>query len=158
MLTRGPSFCPGYWGQPEITHKMFTADGWFRSADIVRFDELGYGRFVARRDDLINRGGYKIDPREIEEILYTHPRVGQVAVVAMPDERLGQRAAAFVVPREPGDRITLADLTAHLQQCGMTKVKWPEAIELLEWFPMTNTGKFMRYALRERARNLKPQR
>lgn len=158
LLTRGPGFCPGYWGQPETTRKMFTPDGWFRSADVVRFDERGYGWFVARRDDLINRGGYKIDPREIEEILYTHPRVGQVAVVAMPDERLGQRAVAFVVPLEPGDQITLTDLTAHLEQRGMTKVKWPEAIELLDEFPMTNTGKFMRYALRERARELKPQR
>ena len=148
----------GYYGQSETTTKMFTPEGWFRSADIVRFDADGYGYFVSRRDDLINRGGYKIDPREIEELLYEHPRVGQAAVVAMPDERLGQRAAVFVVPATPGDDVALADLTAFLAEKGLSRTKWPEAVELVESFPMTSTGKFMRYSLRERAGHLRPQR
>jgi acyl-CoA synthetase (AMP-forming)/AMP-acid ligase II len=154
----GPNFVVGYFGQPDITTKMFTEDGWFRSADIVRFDTDGYGYFVSRRDDLINRGGYKIDPREIEELLYEHPRVGQAAVVAMPDERLGQRAAVFVVPKTPGDTVALADLTAFLADKGLSRTKWPEAVEMLESFPMTSTGKFMRYSLRDRAARLRPQR
>src|SRR5699024_4743457 len=111
MLTRGASFIPGYYGQPENNRKMFDADGWFHSADVVREDEDGYCTFLSRKDDLINRGGYKIDPREIEETLYTHPRIGQAAIVAMPDERLGERAAAFIVPKETGDELSLGDIT-----------------------------------------------
>lgn len=155
---RGPNFIPGYYGQPEITEHMFTPDGWFRSADIVRFDENGYGYFLSRRDDLINRGGYKIDPREIEEVLYEHPRIGQAAVVGMPDGRLGQRAAVFVVPKSPGDSISLAELTEFLAEKGVSRTKWPEAIETVDAFPMTSTGKFMRYSLRERAKQISAQR
>ncbi|MBX6378713.1 MAG: AMP-binding protein, partial [Clostridia bacterium] len=155
---RGPSFIPGYFGQPETTRRLFTPDGWYKSGDIIRMDANGYGYFVARKDDLINRGGYKIDPREIEEVLYRHPRVAQAAVVAMPDERLGQRACAFIVPKETGDVLTLADITGFLEAQGVSRVKWPEAVEMVDAFPMTSTGKFMRYALRERARELKPQR
>ena len=158
VWSRGPSFVVGYYGQPETTERMFTPDGWFRSADIVRFDVDGYGYFVSRRDDLINRGGYKIDPREIEEILYEHPGVGQAAVVAMPDERLGQRAAVFVVPADGDGTLALGDLTAFLDEKGLSRTKWPEALELVEAFPMTSTGKFMRYALRERAERLRPER
>ena len=157
LWCRGASFIPGYFGQPEVTKRTFTADGWFRSADIVRFDDDGYGYFVSRRDDLINRGGYKVDPREIEEVLYTHPRIGQAAVVAMPDERLGQRAAVFVVPKAPGDVLTLHDITAFLDDNHVSRTKWPEALEMVEEFPMTTTGKFMRYTLRERAEDLRPE-
>ena len=158
VWSRGPSFVVGYYGQPEVTERMFTADGWFRSADIVRFDADGYGYFVSRRDDLINRGGYKIDPREIEEVLYEHPAVGQAAVVAMPDERLGQRAAVFVVPASADVAVELGDLTGFLADKGFSRTKWPEALEVLDEFPMTSTGKFMRYALREQAEQLRPQR
>jgi len=155
---RSPGFIPGYFGQPETTQHMFTADGWFKSADIVRFDEEEYGFFVSRRDDLINRGGYKIDPREIEEVLYQHPRVGQAAVVAMPDERLGQRAAAFLVPKTPGEAITLEELTTFLEEKDVSRTKWPEAVEMIDALPLTSTGKFMRYSLRERAAHLHTQR
>lgn len=158
LWCRGPNFIPGYYGQPETTRKMFTPDGWFRSADIVRFDANGYGYFLSRRDDLINRGGYKIDPREIEELLYEHPKVGQAAVVGMPDARLGQRAAVFVVPKEVGAPVTLDELTRFLAEKGVSRTKWPEAVEMVDEFPMTSTGKFMRYALRERAQRLAPQR
>lgn len=91
-------------------------------------------------------------------MLYEHPRVGQAAVVAMPDERLGQRPAVFVVPKTAGDTLQLSDLTEFLEQKGLSRTKWPEAMELIEAFPMTSTGKFMRYALRERAEQLRPQR
>ncbi|MCL4367761.1 MAG: acyl--CoA ligase [Actinobacteria bacterium] len=158
LWVRGPNFIAGYFGQPEVTERMFTDDGWFRSADVVRFDENGYGYFISRKDDLINRGGYKIDPREIEELLYEHPQVGQAAVVAMPDERLGQRPAAFIVAKEPGQDLDLDDVTGFLDEKGLSRTKWPEAVEMVEEFPMTSTGKFMRYDLRERAQQLRPQR
>lgn len=158
ILVRSAGFIPGYYGQSENTKKMFDEDGWFHSNDIVRFDKDGYGTFVARKDDLINRGGYKVDPREIEEILYTHPRVAQAAVVAMPDERLGQRASVFIVPKNPSDVMKLEEITEFLEEKGIAKVHWPEAVQMVESFPMTSTGKFQRFALREQAKNLKPQR
>lgn len=158
VLTRGAGFIPGYYGQPHNTKKMFSEDGWFHSADVVEEDEEGYCTFLARKDDLINRGGYKIDPREIEETLYTHPRIGQAAIVAMPDERLGERSAAFIVPKSEGDVLYLKDLTDHLNQNGIGKTHWPEAVKMVNEFPMTSTGKFQRYALREQAEQLKPER
>lgn len=158
MVVRGAGFIPGYYGQPENTKKMFDAEGWFHSNDVVRLDEEGYCTFVSRKDDLINRGGYKIDPREIEEALYTHPRVGQAAIVAMPDERLGERAAVFIVPKESGDSLTLPEITRFLEEKGISKTHWPEAVQMVDHFPMTSTGKFQRYALREQAKDLKPVR
>lgn len=158
LWVRGPSFIAGYFGQPEVTERMFTADGWFRSADIVRFDEHGYGYFVSRKDDLINRGGYKIDPREIEELLYAHPRIAQAAVVSMPDARLGERAVVFLVPSTPGDVLELEEVTSYLDSKGLSRTKWPEAVQMVQAFPMTSTGKFMRYSLREQAKQLSVQR
>lgn len=154
MVVRGAGFIPGYYGQPHNTKRMFDQNGWFHSNDVVQKDKDGYCTFVSRKDDLINRGGYKIDPREIEEILYTHPRIGQAAVVAMPDERLGQRAAVFIVPKESTDVFSLEEVTKYLEKNGITKVHWPEAVEMISGFPMTSTGKFQRFALREKAKNL----
>ncbi|PWA11809.1 hypothetical protein DCC39_09215 [Pueribacillus theae] len=157
ICVKGPSFIPGYYNQPNNTEKMFK-DGWFHSADIIRMDENGYGTFISRRDDLINRGGYKIDPREIEEVLYTHPAVSQAAIVAIPDERLGQRAAAILVLKNENDRLTLKDVTAYLEEKGVNKTHWPEALKIVKEFPMTSTGKFQRFALREQAKDLVPER
>ncbi|HET7627278.1 MAG TPA: class I adenylate-forming enzyme family protein [Bacillales bacterium] len=158
MVVRGAGFIPGYYRQPEKTKRAFDGNGWFYSSDIVRKDEEGYCTFVSRKDDLINRGGYKIDPREIEEVLYTHPRIAQAAVVAFPDERLGQRAAAFIVPKQPGDVFKLEEVTRFLSEKGVAKTHWPEAVQMIDHFPMTSTGKFQRYALREKAVGLKTQR
>lgn len=158
VLTRGAGFIPGYYGQPENTRKMFSSDGWFHSADVVREDKEGYCTFLSRKDDLINRGGYKIDPREIEETLYTHPRIGQAAIVAMSDERLGERAAVFIVPKEPRDSLSLKEVTGYLHEKGIGKTHWPEAVQMVEAFPMTSTGKFQRYALREQAKKLVSER
>lgn len=158
IITRGAGFIPGYYGQPHNTNKMFDTDGWFYSADVVTEDEEGYCTFLSRKDDLINRGGYKIDPREIEETLYTHPRINQAAIVAMPDDRLGQRSAAFIVPSTAGDVLSLKDLTDHLNDNGVGKTHWPEAIQMVDNFPMTSTGKFQRYALREQAENMQSER
>ncbi|OUM92056.1 class I adenylate-forming enzyme family protein [Parageobacillus thermoglucosidasius] len=158
LLVRGANFIPGYYRQPENNHLRFDDDGWFHSADIVRMDENGYCTFVSRKDDLINRGGYKIDPREIEEALYTHPLISQVAVVAMPDERLGQRAAAFVILKDPLKSLTLEDIKNFLAEKGINKQHWPEAVKVVDSFPMTSTGKIQRFALREQAKDLKPER
>jgi acyl-CoA synthetase (AMP-forming)/AMP-acid ligase II len=154
VVVRGANFVPGYYHQPQNNKKMFDDDGWFHSSDIVRMDENGYCTFLARADDLINRGGYKIDPREIEEALYTHPLISQAAVIAMPDERLGERIAAFIILNDKLKALTLEDVTEFLSQKGISKKHWPEAIKIVDSFPMTASGKIQRFAMREQAKEL----
>jgi acyl-CoA synthetase (AMP-forming)/AMP-acid ligase II len=150
---RGPNLSPGYYRQPELVRERFTSDGWFRSGDLVTRNPDDTFTFVARKDDVINRGGQKVDPREVEELLYQMPSVRDAVVVAMPDPRLGSRGCAFVVPVE-GATVTLADVQAHLERAGVARYKWPERVETLEALPMTPTGKIMRYELRARAEAL----
>ena len=155
ILVRAANFIPGYYQQPENNIKMFDKDGWFHSADIVQMNQDGYGTFISRKDDLINRGGYKIDPREIEEALYTHPSINQVIVVAMPDERLGERIAAFIVLKDLGKTLSLHDVTDFLAINGVSKEHWPEAIKIVDGLPMTSSGKVQRFVLREQAKEFR---
>ena len=149
FLARGANFSPGYYRQPQFVAERFQADGWFRSGDIVTRNPDETFTYVARTDDMINRGGQKLDPREVEELLYQHPKVSHVALVAVPDARLGQKGCACVVPVE-GARPTLGELQEFLAEKGLAKYKWPESVVLLDRLPMTPTGKTMRYALRDR--------
>ena len=87
----------GYLNRPELTAEAVTADGWYRTGDLARIDAQGYVRITGRVKDVINRGGEKVPVAEIEQLLHAHPAVRDVAIVAMPDERLGERACAFVV-------------------------------------------------------------
>ena len=155
VVVRGANFIPGYYRQPENNKKMFDEDGWFHSSDIVQMDKNGYCTFLARQDDLINRGGYKIDPREIEEALFTHPLINQVTVVAMPDERLGERMAVFIILNNPKQTISFEDVLVYLTEKGISKKHWPEAIKIVDSFPMTASGKIQRFALRQQAKELK---
>ncbi|MGO4888381.1 class I adenylate-forming enzyme family protein [Anaerobacillus sp. MEB173] len=155
VVVRGANFIPGYFRQPHNNNKMFDSDGWFYSSDIVRMDENEYCTFLGRKDDLINRGGYKIDPREIEEALYAHPDVSQVAVVGIPDERLGERIAACIILKDSMKTLSLEDVTTFLSTKGVSKKHWPEAIKVVESFPMTASGKIQRFVLRKQARELK---
>lgn len=147
---RGPNLSPGYYHQPQFMGDRFHPDGWFMSGDIVTKNTDGTFTFVGRKDDEINRGGQKVDPREVEELLYELPEVANAVVVSKPDARLVQRGCVFVVPA-PGEAVTLELLTRHLEKRGLAKYKWPESLEVVDSLPMTPTGKIMRYALRERA-------
>lgn len=147
---RGPNLSPGYFRQPQFMGPRFRPDGWFMSGDVVTANEDGTFTFVARQDDVINRGGQKVDPREVEELLYQMAQVRDAAVVGVPDERLGQRGCVFVVP-DGSASLSLADVQAHLESAGLAKYKWPERLELVESLPLTPTGKIMRYELRDRA-------
>lgn len=150
---RGPNLFVGYFKNPELTRRAFTEDGWFRSGDIMTTDEHGNYVFLARADDTINRGGVKIDPRELEEALYKHPDVAHAVVVGMPDERFGQRACLFLVPK-PSARFTLEDVTRFLAGHGVAKYAWPERLQVLDALPMTFTGKIRRNVLRDWAGRL----
>jgi acyl-CoA synthetase (AMP-forming)/AMP-acid ligase II len=141
----GPSVHLGYHSNPTANAEAFLPDGWFRSGDLGMIDTDGNLRIVGRLKEMINRGGKKFFPREIEEILYTHPQVLYAAIVGIPDPRLGERNCLCLVPR-PGETPTLKSLVAFLGDSVAT-YKLPERLELFTQFPFTPTGKIQRHAL-----------
>ena len=138
----------GYLHRPELTAEVLTADGYYRTGDLALIDRDGYLRITGRVKDVINRGGEKVPVAEIEQLLYAHPAVRDVAVVAMPDERLGERACAVVV-LEPGAELDFATMLEYLDECRMAKTYWPERLELIEQLPKTPSGKIQKFLLRE---------
>src|SRR5690606_31270295 len=115
VVYRSPQLCRGYWGKPEETAEAFTEDGWFRSGDLVRVDEEGYLYVVDRIKDVVNTGGVLVASREVEEALYGHPAVGEVAVIGLPHERWIEAITAVVVPKaEVGPDELIAYAKEHL--------------------------------------------
>ena len=152
LQARGITHFVGYHKKPQLN--ATDADGWFDTGDLARMDRDGYIRIVGRTKDVIIRGGENIPVAEVENLIYRHPRITECAVVAMPDERLGERACAFVVPK-PNTSLALAELTQFLAQQGMTKQYWPERLELVPEMPRTPSGKIQKFRLREMAASLK---
>ena len=147
ILTCGPSVTIGYYNNPEVNRESFTPDGWFHTGDQGSFDEKGNLRIVGRTKEMIIRGGANIHPREIEEVLYQHPRVLDAAIVGIPDHRLGERVCACIVPR-PGERMSLEELVAFLRD-KIAHYKLPEFLHTLEELPRTPTGKVRKGPLRD---------
>ena len=154
LTCRGPYTIRGYYRAEEHNRVAFTADGFYRTGDLVRLHASGNLVVEGRRKDLINRGGEKISAEEIENLILKHPAVVNVAVVAMPDAVLGERACAFVVPRG-GATLTLADLTRFLaDECRIAKFKLPERLELRDRLPITAVGKISKKDLRDEIHRL----
>jgi cyclohexanecarboxylate-CoA ligase len=151
LQSRGVATFVGYLKRPELA--SIDEQGWFDTGDLARMDEQGYLRITGRSKDVIIRGGENIPVVEIEALLYRHPKLSAVSVVGMPDERLGERACAFIVPQR-GQSVSLAELTAFLQNQGVAKQYWPERIEVLGEMPVTPSGKIQKFKLRELARSL----
>lgn len=139
----------GYLKRPHLNG--MDDNGWFDTGDRGRVDEKGYIRICGRSKDIIIRGAENIPVVEVEAELYKHPAVATVAVVAEPDERLGERACAFIIPK-PGQSLTFDEMKAFLQERGLTKQYWPERLELRDGLPMTASGKIQKFALREELR------
>ena len=144
----GPSVHLGYYNNPQANAEAFTADGWFRTGDLgVIADGPGNVRIVGRSKEIINRGGKKFFPREVEEILYTHPNVLHVAMVGVADARLGERNCLCVVPKG-GAQVTLEELNDFLRGQVAT-YKLPERVEIFSELPFTPTGKIQRFLLQK---------
>jgi acyl-CoA synthetase (AMP-forming)/AMP-acid ligase II len=144
MQIRGPVVFDGYYGAPEITARAFTADGWFRTGDLFEIDDSGrYYQFVGRLKQLINRGGVKIAPDEIDAVLAEHPDIAEAAVVGYPDEVLGERICAVVVPK-PGHTVTVEALQSHCRAREFAIFKWPERVRIVERLPRNPLGKVIR--------------
>src|SRR5690348_4764695 len=131
-----------------------TPDGWYRSGDLAVIDEAGFVRICGRVKDVINRGGEKVPVAEIEQLLHAHPAVCEVAIVAMPDERLGERACAFVVPARDAAELDFDAMLEYLEACRVAKPYWPERLEVVDSLPRTPSGKIQKFVLRARAREL----
>jgi non-ribosomal peptide synthetase component E (peptide arylation enzyme) len=145
IAAEGPSVHLGYHKNPAANAELFTADGWFRTGDLGRIDPSGNVRIVGRLKEMINRGGKKFFPREIEEILYTHRKILHAAIVGVPDPRLGERNCLCLIPRA-GASLSLEEVLTFLGDSVAT-YKLPEELELFEEFPFTPTGKIQRHAL-----------
>jgi cyclohexanecarboxylate-CoA ligase len=136
----------GYYKRPELP--TFDGDGWFDSGDLAYMDKDGYIRISGRVKDILVRGGENVPVVEIENLLYKHPAVSAVAVVGIPDARLGERGCAFIVPRA-GSTIDLAAVQSYLGEARMAKQFWPERIEIVTELPRTASGKIQKFKLRE---------
>jgi len=152
LKIRGAGLFVGYLKRPQLYD--VDAEGWFDTGDIARMDLEGYIRICGRKKDIIIRGGENIPVVQVESTIYKMPQVAEAAIVAMPDERLGERACAFVVVRT-GTRLAMKDMRAFLEQQGVAKQFWPERLEILEQMPRTPTGKIQKFVLREMAKGLK---
>jgi non-ribosomal peptide synthetase component E (peptide arylation enzyme) len=141
----GPSVHLGYHNNPPANSESFLPGDWFRSGDLGMIDSDGNLRVVGRLKEMINRGGKKFFPREIEEILYTHPKVLYAAIVGIPDARLGERNCLCMVPK-PGEQPALQELIDFLGDSVAT-YKLPERLELFDQFPFTPSGKIQRHTL-----------
>jgi cyclohexanecarboxylate-CoA ligase len=153
LVVRTPALFLGYYKQPDATSSSFTAKGYFKTGDQVRRDAAGYITITGRIKDLIKRGGESVSPEEVEEIVVRHPKVAEVAVVGLPDSRLGERVCAFVVVAD-GETLTFAELIDFVKGTGLAKQKWPERLELVADLPRTSIGKVHKASLRARAADL----
>jgi acyl-CoA synthetase (AMP-forming)/AMP-acid ligase II len=147
LVCRGPHRCRGFLNDPERTARAISPEGWLRMGDLGVMDEDGYVNVVGRTKEVISRGGYKFSPREVEELLLEHPAVKRVALVKVPDQRLGERACACVIARDGAAELRLEDLTGYLRERGLAPYKLPERLELLSEFPMTPSGKVQKFEL-----------
>lgn len=145
---RGAMNCLEYIGQPQETAANYTTDGFHRSGDLGRMDEDGFVRVSGRLKDIVIRGGLNISVRQVEDLLIAHPAVGDVAVVGMPDERMGEKVCAYLVPAAGHEPLTLDQVREHLLGEGLAIQKVPERLEVVEALPTTATGKIQKHLLR----------
>jgi acyl-CoA synthetase (AMP-forming)/AMP-acid ligase II len=164
LRIKGPGVFPGYLPASGVPDP-FDEDGYLRTGDILEIagDDLEYLHYVDRSKDMVVRGGMKISAAELEGFIAGHPKVADVAVVAYPDDRLGERACAVVVPRRraasepgetatPGETVTLEEIVTYLRDLGIATFKLPERLELRDELPRNPLGKILKRDLRDELR------
>ncbi len=156
LLIKGPAVMKAYWNNPEETADQLV-DGWLHTGDIVVQDEDGFLFIVDRKKDMIIAGGFNIYPREVDEVLFRHPKISEAVTVGIPDDYRGETVKAFVVPRQ-GESLTAEEITAFCKE-KMAPYKVPREIEFREALPQSAAGKILRNVLREeeaRKKNVSP--
>ena len=152
LVVRGPGVMRGYFEMPEETEEAFR-NGWHHTGDIARMDNDGFLYFVDRSKDMLITGGYNIYPKEIEDIIYTHPAILEVAVVGVPDEIKGDLAKAFIVKKQ-GQEVTAEEIMSLCRE-NLAAYKCPRLIEFIDALPKTPQGKITKISLREKERSAK---
>jgi acyl-CoA synthetase len=148
IYSRGPDLCLGY-TDDALTERAFDADGWYRTGDVGVLDADGYLTITDRKADVIIRGGENISALEVEEVLLSMPAVAEAVVVAAPDDRLGERAAAVLRIRDGHDMPTLDDVRTHFKAAGVAIQKWPEELHRVDDYPRTASGKVQKFVVRQ---------
>ena len=149
LHVRGPLLFPGYFNHPDANRDAFSGDGWFRTGDLAVVSVDGNVAITGRCKDVINRGGIKYNPRDIEDLLAAHPQIDMAAIVPVPDPVLGERACCCITVA--GDAApTLEAICAYLDENGVAKVRWPERLEIFDAMPLTATRKIIKGKLIQR--------
>jgi acyl-CoA synthetase len=148
IFSRGPDLCLGY-TDDALTERAFDAEGWYRTGDVGVLDDDGYLTITDRKADVIIRGGENISALEVEEVLLSMPAVAEAVVVAAPDERLGERAAAVLRIRDGYDMPTLDEVRSHFKAAGVAIQKWPEELHRVDDYPRTASGKVQKFVVRQ---------
>ncbi len=146
VWTRGPNLFSGYWQRPDATAQAFS-DGWFKTGDLARIDTEGFIYIVDRKKDMMISGGENIYPAEIEDVLYRHPAIADVAVIGVPHEKWGEAPRAIVVLK-PGARLTAQDLVAFCDG-RLARYKIPRSVAFVDVLPRNAAGKVLKRVLRE---------
>jgi long-chain acyl-CoA synthetase len=149
LNTRGPQVVPGYWHKPEESAHALR-DGWLYTGDVGRMDENGWFYVVDRTKDMIIASGFKVWPREVEDVLYQHPAVREAAVVGVPDAYRGETVKAFVSLRSGAESSVAPDDLIAFCRARMAAYKYPRSVEIVDEVPKTLTGKVLRRELRQR--------
>lgn len=147
LIVRGPNVMKGYYNMPEET-AVTIQDGWLYTGDLARKDEEDYFYIVDRKKDMIIVGGYNVYPREVEEVLYSHPNIVEAAVIGLPDPDFGEAVCAYVVVKD--DSVTVEELKQYCTE-HIAKYKVPKVIEIIDELPKNTTGKILRRSLKEQA-------
>ncbi|UCD83280.1 MAG: AMP-binding protein [Deltaproteobacteria bacterium] len=143
---RGPTLFVGYFKKPDLTKATRNEEGWFFTGDVGFIDPEGCLRLAGRKKEMINRGGTKIFPLDVENLIHSHPKVERAAVLGMPDYRLGEKVCAYVVPRA-GEKVTFEEIVDFLKEQKVMKLKIPERVEFVSELPLTPTGKVLKREL-----------
>ena len=149
FCARGYNTMKGYYKMPEATVQTVDKDGWLHSGDLACVDEAGNYRITGRLKDMIIRGGENLYPKEIEEFIYTHPKVKDVQVIGVPDKKYGEEAMACIVLKE-GEEISEQEMRSFITS-RLARHKVPRYIEFVDGFPMNAAGKILKYKMREEA-------
>jgi fatty-acyl-CoA synthase len=147
FCTRGYSVMIGYWDEPEKTAEALDADGWMHTGDLAILDAEGYANIVGRIKDMVIRGGENVYPREIEEFLFRHPKIQDVQVVGVPDEKFGEELCAWI-KLAAGQTCDEAEIKAFCQG-QIAHYKVPRYVRFVDGFPMTVTGKIQKFEIRD---------
>jgi len=159
LCTRGYHVMRGYYKMDDKTAEVIDEDGWLHTGDLATMDENGYVKITGRAKDMIIRGGENVYPREIEELLYTHPEISDIQVYGVPDEKYGEQVAAAII-KNPDSSLTEEDVKEFCRE-NIALYKVPEYVDFVEEYPMTASGKIQKYKLREatvQRYNLEPAR